>query len=326
MQLRRVTLFLFIFSVLPFAVSADEGALEINQACASGDGCFSGDSPGFPVEITSAGSYVLTGNLAPPADSDGIRISADDVSIDLSGFSLRGSVECSGTPVTGCNDAEFSVGINGATASGVSVTDGVVSGHPGFGLALDTRAFVAGVRASENAATGVDVGSDSLVRNVIARRNGESGIDAGTGSRIFDSIGYGNNATGIYSGANGTISGGVANENGGNGVGAGSNSQIIDITANLNSGNGVQVQSGGVLRGVTASENEQRGALLFNSRSHVSSSSFIGNSGLGIECEFGDNSAIHDVVLDLNNSGGDQFAGTCIAVGSTLCSGDQSCP
>ncbi|RFF26720.1 MULTISPECIES: hypothetical protein [unclassified Wenzhouxiangella] len=311
--------------VVPMA-QADGGVFEINQTCAVNGGCFVGDDPGFPVEITKSGSYVLTGNLAPPADMDGIQITVDNVSIDLGGFSVQGEVECNGTPVTGCNDTDFSVGINGVTASGVSVSDGVVSGHPGFGITLGTRAFVAGVRASGNAADGVAVDEESLVRNVIARRNGETGIDAMSGSRIIDSIGYGNTVNGLSTGVNGIISGSVGNENGGNGIGAGSNSKVLDSTANLNSANGVQVQSGGLLRGVTASENGQRGAYLFNSRSNVANSSFIDNTGFGIECEFGDSSAIRDVILDLNNSGGDQFGGTCLSVGATLCSGDQTCP
>jgi hypothetical protein len=41
---------------------AGDGKLEINQSCIA-VGCFPGDTAGFPVTITSSGSYLLTGNL-----------------------------------------------------------------------------------------------------------------------------------------------------------------------------------------------------------------------------------------------------------------------
>jgi hypothetical protein len=42
---------------------ASDGVLEINQTCAVETGCLAGDSPGFPVTISTAGSYRLTGSL-----------------------------------------------------------------------------------------------------------------------------------------------------------------------------------------------------------------------------------------------------------------------
>jgi hypothetical protein len=41
---------------------AVDGVLEINQACVS-VGCFPGDLAGFPVTISSTGSYRLTSSL-----------------------------------------------------------------------------------------------------------------------------------------------------------------------------------------------------------------------------------------------------------------------
>ena len=70
------------------ALAAD-GVVEINQACALA-GCFAGDAAGFPVSITSSGSYVLTSDLAPGA-TDAISIPADDVTVDLNGFTIAGT-------------------------------------------------------------------------------------------------------------------------------------------------------------------------------------------------------------------------------------------
>ena len=50
---------------------APDGQLEINDACALA-GCFAGDTAGYPVAITTPGSYRLTGNLAPTGGADAI--------------------------------------------------------------------------------------------------------------------------------------------------------------------------------------------------------------------------------------------------------------
>lgn len=57
------------FATPAFAV---DGVLEINQTCAVQTGCFSGDTPGFPVTINATGSYRLTSNLNHGGDEDGL--------------------------------------------------------------------------------------------------------------------------------------------------------------------------------------------------------------------------------------------------------------
>jgi len=78
---------------------AVDGVLEINQACVAA-GCFPGDGPGFPVEITIPGSYRLTSNLTVPDDDttaillQGVRL----VNLDLNGFSILGQYACGVSP------------------------------------------------------------------------------------------------------------------------------------------------------------------------------------------------------------------------------------
>ncbi len=50
-----------------------------------------GDAPGFPVTIFESGSYRLSGNLTvPDLDTAAIQITADFVTLDLSGSALSG--------------------------------------------------------------------------------------------------------------------------------------------------------------------------------------------------------------------------------------------
>ena len=53
----------------PAPALADAGRLEINQICAVETGCFPGDAAGFPVTLTTPGSYALTGNLSLALES-----------------------------------------------------------------------------------------------------------------------------------------------------------------------------------------------------------------------------------------------------------------
>src|SRR5262249_48726920 len=63
----------------------------INQADALAGNVTPGDAPGFPVTISQPGSYRLSSNLDVPSHGLGIDIQADDVSIDLNGFRIRGN-------------------------------------------------------------------------------------------------------------------------------------------------------------------------------------------------------------------------------------------
>ena len=64
--------------------------------------------------INQPGSYYLTGNVSVPAGKDGISVQANDVTVDLSGFSLTGTAP--------------RVGVIVGTFSRVTVKNGNLSG------------------------------------------------------------------------------------------------------------------------------------------------------------------------------------------------------
>lgn len=153
-------------------VSAKDGVIEINAACVP-TGCMAGDQPGYPVEITSAGSYVLTSNLAvADVDVDGVSIEAPKVMLDLNGFAIQGPVSCVGTPVTSCSPSGSGIGISGGRDG--SIHGGSVSGFGGRGI--DTgSARIWNIHASENGGDGIR-GFDLIVRDSTVKRNGDAGI------------------------------------------------------------------------------------------------------------------------------------------------------
>lgn len=54
-----------LWVVLAAPAQGSDGVILINQSRALAGGVTSGDTPGFPVTISQAGSYPLTGNLQP---------------------------------------------------------------------------------------------------------------------------------------------------------------------------------------------------------------------------------------------------------------------
>ncbi len=161
--------------LLASPAAAVDGVLEINQTCADGGGCFTGDTPGFPVQITVPGSYVLTSDLVTPENAfAGIFATASAVSIDLNGFSIRGNMTCFGSPFSG---SVFCVGLGfggiGIRADGHSQTvrNGSIIGMHDGGIDVGDNSVVEDVHLSHNGGVAIFVGFNSIVRGNTIRMN-----------------------------------------------------------------------------------------------------------------------------------------------------------
>jgi len=184
------------------SVGAVDGVIQINQVMVNASG-------GFPYVISTPDtSYRLTGSLSVPASSDGIDVTAPNVSIDLNGFSVVGP------------GASSAIGINASGESDVTVENGMVTG------------FTSG--------TGIDVGSTSIVRNIHADSNGTGILVGGTYTVIQGCTVNSNGTTGILVNAAGSVvSGNTVNGNS-NGINASAASSALiignTITNNTNDG------------------------------------------------------------------------------------------
>jgi len=175
----------------PSSAPAADGAIEINQARAVAGGVTASDLPGFPVTIASPGSYRLTGELTPSGDATAIEIAADDVTLHLGGFALRGAKPCSGAPPALTCPSGASRGITGA-ASGTRVSDGVVTGFAAGGVVLGDAASVSGIEAHHNGGVGISVGERSRIARSQATRNGGAGFSTADATLITESSSVGN--------------------------------------------------------------------------------------------------------------------------------------
>lgn len=117
-----------ILTALTVPLYAVDGVVLINQSTALAGNVTPGDAPGFPVTISVTGSYKLSGNLTvPDANTTAIQITADDVTIDLNGFSILGPTVCSGVPVTSCSPMGSGAGIL-SQKSNITLSNGKIRG------------------------------------------------------------------------------------------------------------------------------------------------------------------------------------------------------
>jgi hypothetical protein len=161
------------------AARAGDGRVEISQSRALAGNVTPGDTPGFPVDLFTPGSYVLTSDLVVPnATTGGIVVwTPGSVTIDLAGFALRGPVTCTGYGSTLSCTSGFGIGINGASAvsepAPLIVKNGRIEGFRGDAVTtkgecllsdLELR-FTAGLALGLALGPGLE-GLPCIVRNV----------------------------------------------------------------------------------------------------------------------------------------------------------------
>jgi hypothetical protein len=242
--------------------------IPINQTRASAGGITPGDSPGFPVTIGVSGSYRLTGNLTLNNTSDGISVTASDVTIDLNGFTISGPVMCSGTgsslvcsPSSGwrgilvVDPAARVVIRNGSVRGfGTGVLAGsysrvehlAVTSNSGNGIHAGPYSVIDAVQSSGNGSYGIDLDRNVEVTRSTTFENKQFGVLCGDGCIVRENISKLNGANGINVGHYGVVSGNVAENNEGGGIGTGSSTMVSFNSSNLNgAAGGSQISTNG---------------------------------------------------------------------------------
>jgi hypothetical protein len=188
-----------------------DGVISIDQARAEAGNVTQGDTPGFPVTISQPGSYRLAGNLVVGSpNTTAIEVTADNVTLDLNGFSIIGATSCSGEP-TVCYPSGTGDGVRYSPANrkaGLSVRNGTIRGMGGNGIAGHPWSMgytIERMKVIGNAGWGIGVAGAVITDNVVMR-NGQHGIGGnalqvtgntllhnGGGGLMLVRSGYGNN-------------------------------------------------------------------------------------------------------------------------------------
>jgi hypothetical protein len=262
---------ILLAALAPMTAFAVDGVVLINQSSALAGNVTPGDTPGFPVVISQPGSYKLSSNLTI-TDPFGtvILITADNVTLDLNGFTIQGPSVCNGhgsTPTSSCTVSNTeSIGIDAGEHVGIKILNGSIRGMGFVGLVSLGDIHVEGINASLNA----------------------SGIQA-TGVIVHNIMNYN-----LFVGFNG---GGIVRENeaNGNNIGflAGLNLEgvVENNTANFNSGYGFFGQTGTtVVSGNSAKGNGTANILVACPGSITGNSGTITFNGSSTGCVVANNS------------------------------------
>ena len=111
----------------------------------------------------------------PDANTTAIEINADNVTIDLNGFSIQGQTHCSPPPVA-CSPTGPGNGVHAVSRKNIVVRNGSIRGMGNLGIYLETNsARIDNVNLVGNG-TGAAALFGGSISNSVAQSNGGAGI------------------------------------------------------------------------------------------------------------------------------------------------------
>ena len=293
-----------------------------------------------PVTITQSGSYYLTTNLSAGAGFGGITIAfgANNVTVDLNGFTLSGSATNSAAGIfvlsgrvrirNGMITGWGAEGIDAVSASGYVFEDLLVAGNgrgasAASGMRAGNDTQIIRCTVVSNSAVGILVGAHSKIESCIATANGDNGIQAGNQCVLERCTSDYNTLSGFEVAQDSVLTRCAAAYNGFIGINANNNCRLADCVANSNTNVGVAIQSGSSASGCVAAGNHVGGLAAYGNDliSHCSAS---GNTGSGISAQ-GPGVTIMNCNSDNNTQDGILVnSGGCSVIGNLLRSNDTA--
>ncbi len=245
----------------------------------------------LPFVITESGSYYLTASLTGGAGANGITVEADDVTIDLNGFTLKGTAS---THHGIYQDAAY----NGLTVRNGKVqrwsnSGGDLYGEYGGIFALGSGNLIEAVQATGNNNVGIRCGEDARIVNCTARASNQRGFVALPNSVLVGCVAQ-QSGIGFIVQDGGVVRDCAARNNNDGGFSLGASCSMQACTATGNGADGIEA-AGGLLVDCVANNNTNRGFYLTASGGKIRGGTANGNGGNGMDavngCSFMDCSA-----------------------------------
>ena len=216
--------------------------------------------PNCPFTISSAGSYVLAGNLASAGSCIAIAV-AEPVTIDLHGHTITGN----GTGF-GISD-----GVGASTKQGIVIANGTVTNFgTGVSLHFSHPVTIERMKVTNNRSQGITLFGAFTVVNTLVDGNGADGIaiNGDLAGMILSSETNNNAGNGIVSLSGPTlVADTIGNANGQDGIALSvqgktptSGNQVVRSEAIGNGGNGIDVSTETQNAVVESVANKNRGA------------------------------------------------------------------
>ena len=294
--------------------------------CAAQATCIEVNSVNTPPDATATfvisqpGSYCLGSNTVGESGKNGIRIDADNVTLDLAGFAMLGvGGSLSGILINnhlhiairnGSISGWGSAGLEGTAGGLARIEDLRADVNVGNGIVINSGSQVNNCIAFQNGGVGIAVSNNVLVTGCVSSFNGGHGFGLGTACTIKSCLSFSNTGSGISTGgvnyltvidcnANSNTGGGIAvlarafitsstaEGNGVVGISVGASSTVSNCHASGNTGDGIVALTGSAVTGCTASANTGDGIEVDNL------SRLEGNTCEGNGVEAADGAGIH---------------------------------
>ncbi len=214
--------------------------------------------------ISEPGSYYLTDNIIGESGKHGIIVLADNVTIDLKGFSLIGVA-----------DSLDGVHFSGNTENLIdgAVINGMIRSWGQYGIDADKliSCRVAAITSDDNDMDGIRLGDDGMVTNCLLRGNGNWGVNSRNNCLIVHCVARENSSGGFSLSSGGSVKDCVAERTGPQGILVKYESSVENCLSSFN-GSGIVISDEGcsVLNNICVS-NYNHGILLEGSRSRIDS-------------------------------------------------------
>jgi hypothetical protein len=194
-------------AALPAA--AVDGEILIDQAAVNAGGITPDDTAGFPATLSKAGRYKLTGNLTVPEGKNGIEATAQDVTVDLNGYTIRSAVPL-----------EALSGVVAQSVGGLRVMNGTITGFKNWGVYVSLRRGAVEDMRILSGGDGVYLPAEGVVRSSTIANNSLTGVKCLATCFVEESVLTGNGSgIEVHNGA-GLVLGNVIAGNGVQGIGA----------------------------------------------------------------------------------------------------------
>jgi len=192
----------------------------------------------LPYDISARGYYTINTNLT--STGNGITVKANNVTIDLKGYTIAG------------NGAGSYNGIHMNGRSNVEIRNGAIRDFGGNGIYEGSSSGrshrVINMRVIANKGNGISLsGYNHMVKDCTVSDNGNIGIKVDNGIVSGNTV-CDNGTTGINASLGSTVIGNTVSLNGQDGIWVGNGGAVVDNSAYGNGGSGILVSFGTTLK------------------------------------------------------------------------------
>jgi hypothetical protein len=258
--------------------------------------------------INAAGSYYFTGNIAGVSAKHGLSIQADNVTVDLGGFTL-GTV--GSTTMNGIDIPNAQVNI--------VIRNGVIRNWKnGVNAPSTSNSRFENLEVSNNNSVGLNLFQGSFVKSCVVSNNGSDGIVVRDNSEVIDCLSRGNTGSGVFAGGNGnTIERCTTTANQGAGIAAGVGSVIAGCAAQFNQSGGIVAISSCTINSCIVDQNTGIG-ISTNTSCVITECTVTRSSTDGINSNGASDVVVANSSVSNNTGNGIVLGSACRVTGSTI--------